>query len=543
MNPRLLAALAILALGLGGLGLGVLTSGSDKDATSGLREPVLDRIAPPDPVADQVAPQNTVTTADLESCPENRLPAEGAPVQGSVGLSAGGDATCSDIGMLNPLVFSLTDGATGLPVTELPSLNADAAGLEYLLSPDNTLLVVSAAPWLHVVDLQTWSQVHAVRMPAHPERLRSIIPLDPQFWSPDGSKVYLRLGWHTRSRTGPAVHNDRRIWRLDVGTGTLTALPDLPFDSLLQPAISEDGRLLFALAFDRDDRSYHWVARGDPFLSIVDLDSGQEVRRIPLPGLKIGVDDEDATHRPAAVLDDSAGRYYIAHAASYTITVVDLKTGRVVTQTSIAAGTRPGQSLPTRLLDGLTSIFVTKVEAKGTGFHTRQAGLNLDGSLLFVTGTDQTDEDPEGTTPTGLRIIDTQTLKLVHQEEGIGKFVISDDGRYLFGTGFSSYFENHWAPQDGIGLKVLDLHTMQLAAHIEPDKAYEQLALTLDGRYLHLTSEGPGRIQTRQEGQDSCDDPCIKMILDVVDLDSFSLLVRHELEVWVSPISNWSYLR
>ena len=157
---------------------------------------------------------------------------------------------------------------------------------------------------------------------------------------------------------------------------------------------------------------------------------------------------------------------------------------------------RPHRLLaPTRLLDGLTSIFVTKVEAKGAGFHTRQAGLNLDGSLLFVTGTDQTDEDPEGTTPTGLRIIDTQTLKLVHQEEGIGKFVISDDGRYLFGTGFSSHFENHWAPQDGIGLKVLDLHTMHLAAHIEPDKAYLQLALSGfidDGvRFSRLRDAGP----------------------------------------------------
>jgi hypothetical protein len=66
------------------------------------------------------------------------------------------------------------------------------------------------------------------------------------------------------------------------------------------------------------------------------------------------------------------------------------------------------------------------------------------------------------------------------------------------------------------------------------------MALTLDGRYLHLTSEGPGRDEMRREGLDSCDEPCIELLVDVVDVESLRLVSRLESSVSMQPISKWN---
>ena len=482
-------------------------------------------------------------------CPSQELPAHGAPIQGSVGLRAGGHEACGNIGMLAPRVFTLTDGATGLPLQGPPGLNAGAGGLEFSISPDNHLLVVPTDSKLDVIDLQSWSQVFAVDFPEG-------VPLAPKAWSAEGAKLYLRLGWASRMRTGPSVYNDRRIWELDVTSGTLTRLPDLPFDSLLHLAVSDDGRRLYSLAFDRADTpwtagigngsasGHGWVVKGEPFLSVVEIGSGRELDRIPLPGLQLGEAEDGVTREPAAVLDGAAGRYYIVHADSDAVTVVDLVTRDVVTALAAA---RPRDSLPRRLLGSLRSLLVTTAEAKGSGFQGRQAALSGDGSLLFVTGMEQVSADVDdandetsGATPAGLRVIDTRTLKVLHREDGISEFVLSEDGRNLFGIGHASYFRNGWAPQDGAGLKVLDLRTLTLAAQVEAGRAYLNIALTRDGRYLHLTSEGPGRDRMRREGLGTCGEPCIELLVDVVEVESLKLVARHESSVSMEPISRWN---
>jgi hypothetical protein len=434
----------------------------------------------------------------------------------------GGHPACGASGRLAPIVWSLTDGATGLPLDGRPAFNASRNGIEYSVSPDNSLLAVSLAVELVVIDLRTWSEVAVVDFPG--------IPLDPQFWSPDGSKLYLRLGFGTRLRTGPALFSDRRIWELDIATMALTQLPDLPFDSMLSPAVSNDGRLLYALAFDRDDVGYYWVAGGDPFLSVIELSSGREVRRVPLPGLKLGTDAEEVTYTPAAVLDEARGRYCIAHADSEAVTVVDLVTGSA---SVVTASGEPSEGLPSRLLDGLASLFVSSAEAKGAGFHDRQAALSRDGSLLLVAGTDDT---TSGYLPAGLRVIDPHAGNLVHFEPGIDEFVVSRDGRYVFGIGCAHQFVEGWAPSDCAGLRVLDLETMELTAHVEPGRPYTGMALTLDGRYLHLTSEGAGRIEMREHGLDACDTPCIEVVLDVVEVGTWKVVARRESEASFAPV-------
>jgi len=474
-------------------------------------------------------------------CPSQELAARGAAIQGSVGVRAGGHDACGNIGMLAPRVFSLTDGSTGLPLEGQPGLNAGAGGLESSISPDNRLLVVTTDSRLDVIDLQSWSQVFGIDFPEG-------VPLAPQAWSADGSKLYLRLGWASRARTGPSIHDDRRIWELDVTSGALSRLPDLPFDSLLDLAVSGDGRRLYALAFDRDDRrsatGYGWVVKGEPFLSVVEIGSGRELNRVPLSGLRLGEGEDGVTRRPAGVLDDANGRYYVAHADSDAVTVIDLATNDVVTDLATA---RPREGLPRRLLGSLRSFFVSTADAKGSGSQSRQVALSGDGRLLFVTGmdaisadVDDANDETSGAAPAGLRVIDTRTLKVLHREDGINEFVLSNDGRYLFGIGYASYFKSSWAPQDGIGLKVIDLRTLRLAAQIEPGRAYLNMALTLDGRYLHLTSEGPGRDEMRREGLDSCDEPCIELLVDVVDVESLRLVSRLESSVSMQPISKWN---
>jgi hypothetical protein len=86
---------------------------------------------------------------------------------------------------------------------------------------------------------------------------------------------------------------------------------------------------------------------------------------------------------------------------------------------------------------------------------------------------------------------------------------------------------------------VLDLRTLTLAAQVEPGRAYLNMALTLDGRYLHLTAEGPGRDQMRQEGLDSCDDPCIDVLIDVMDVETLAVVSRAPSKVGVYPVSKW----
>jgi hypothetical protein len=365
------------------------------------------------------------------------------------------------------------------------------------------------------------------------------LPLDPQFWSPDGSKVYLRLGFGTRMRTGPALFNDRRIWELDTATMTLIRLPDLPFDSMLSPSVGGDGRL-YAIGFDRDDRGYLWAIDGEPFLSAVDLASGREVGRVPLPGLKLGADEELVTYEPAGVLDAASGRYYIAHAGTDAISVVDLTTWEVTTTHASARG-QP--ALPSRLLSGLTSLFVSNAEAKGGGFHTREAALSPDGRLLLVSGVDHTSaapDDPEDQTsasmPAGLRIIDTNTVQVLRFEDDIASFLIGDDGRFVFGAGCEHHFEHDWKPENCAGLKMLDLESMDLAAHIEPGRPYGSMALSLDGRYLHAASEGPGRTQMRKEGIDACDHPCIQVILDVIEIESLRVIATQDSETGALPL-------
>jgi hypothetical protein len=322
----------------------------------------------------------------------------------------------------------------------------------------------------------------------------------------------------------------------------------LPFDSLLDLTVSADGRRLYALALDRDDRrsqsGYGWVVKGEPFLSIVEVGSGRELDRLLLPGLLMGQGEDGVTREPAGVLDEAHGRYYVAHADSDAISVVDLQTGMVFTET---VSTRRSKSLPGRVLRGLASLVVSPAEAKGSGSQSRQVGLSRDGSLLFVTGMEQVsaevadaNDETSRAVPAGLRVIDTRTLKVLHREDGISEFTLSDDGRYLFGIGYASYFKNRWAPQDGVGLKVLDLRTLTLAARVEPGRAYLNVAPTLDGRYLHLTSEGPGRQQMRREGLDSCDEPCIELLVDVIDVESLRLVSRLESSVSMQPISKWN---
>jgi hypothetical protein len=463
-------------------------------------------------------------------CPDVELPPDGDPVTGSIAVVTGAYPGCPLYGRLVPIVFSLADGATGLRLPDLPPLNASTNGLEYSISPDSSLLAISATPVVHVIDLRTWSQLAAVEFPDG-------VPLDPQVWSPDGSKLYLRLGWSGRTRTGPSVHSDRRIWQFDVATRTLTHLPDLPFDSMLHPQISDDGRLLYALAFDREDRDYLWAVKGEPFLSVVELATGRELTRIPLPGLKVGTDEEYVTHRPAAVLDDAARRYYLAHADSDKVTVIELASGNVAT-TSISA--KGGKSLPARLLDGLESLFFSKAEAKGNGFYRRQASLSSDGRLLLVTGMDEVHDEDARATPAGLRIIDTATLEVLHREEGVSRFILTEDGRYALGIGHASYFERRWTPEGGYGLKVLDLETMQLAAHVESGRTYTSMALTLDGRHLHLTAYDPTWAQMRQRGLKACIDPCTtEVVLDVIDVETWTLVSRQPLEAPYRAISRW----
>jgi hypothetical protein len=54
------------------------------------------------------------------ACPSDELPSTGAPVRSSVAVYIGGHPACTKSGLLAPIVYSLVDGATGLPPADRP---------------------------------------------------------------------------------------------------------------------------------------------------------------------------------------------------------------------------------------------------------------------------------------------------------------------------------------------------------------------------------------------------------------------------------------
>lgn len=258
--------------------------------------------------------------------------------------------------------------------------------------------------------------------------------------------------------------------------------------------LSPDGTRLYMFAYGFN--LYSGLPEGDPALLEVDADTGEVTRRLELPDVTIGQREEQggsagvqyAMYFPARVMSPDGRRYYVAHADSETVTVINLEA------MSIESSAEPKR--PTSVWGSiggfLGGLLVSEAEAKGGLYRSKQALLSPDGQVLYVTGSysGYPEDDPEGKFPLGLKAIDARTMTIMWEEEGVDSIALSLNGGTVYAVGFSSEWSeataNEYWPINyvGIGVKALGARDGEVIAHINPDAVYDRLLLTPDGQHL-----------------------------------------------------------
>jgi dipeptidyl aminopeptidase/acylaminoacyl peptidase len=410
------------------------------------------------------------------------------------------------------------DSATGqdLPGYEPFDMGHWATSLN---SPDGQMLAAVIGPTqeassgrLHLFDLDAWRETFQLDEPTG--------SIHPFAWSPDSARLF-------------AVA-EKQLWVVDVHQEAARPLADFDFwmDDL---KVSPDGETLYLFAFDQSDPTAFMV-RGDPFLVAVDADTGKIEGQVALPGVLVGKRHEEgpdgefyAVYLPARAMSSDGSRYYIVHPDSDQVTIVDLE--NMAVEQTVEVATR--QSPLERLGSSILGLVLSSAEAKGGLNVGRQALLSPDGRWLYITGVEDAAPDipPNGRKPLGLKVVDTQTMDVVYEEESIGSIALSPDGRWLFGTGWAYEYTqvaaNEFKSDDfqGWGLKVIDARSPALVAHINPDGIYEQMAVSADGRYVYLVAGAWAEEAGRNQGR--CSTPC--QLINVFDVEGRQVVAERQI--------------
>lgn len=246
---------------------------------------------------------------------------------------------------------------------------------------------------------------------------------------------------------------------------------------------------------------------GDPFAVTIDPSTGEVGEQIAAPGLILGQRREqpdgaateiNMLRYPDMAVSPDGGTAYIAHADDDRVTVVDLRAGEAVTFTP-----ERSRSLLSRFGSWLGGIFVSEASAKGGAYFRRQVELSPDGRWLYITGTGAEfcagDEwfPCVDSAPAGLRVIDTGSMQVVAEQEGIGAISFSADGSRIFGG--ARAFHNEPDEEGGklvpYGPYILDAATHGLVA-IAPQPLGGALVPSTDPRYAFMLLMNPaGRIR------------------------------------------------
>lgn len=379
-------------------------------------------------------------------------------------------------------------------------------------SPDGRTLAfivrpTSIAPVVQLLDISS---------PGPPQ------PADPIEWTEDptdGERVSLgTLVWSADSRNlfwfRSRLFEKTELWSLNIET--LKGGPIAITGSWTDPLLSPDGRLiyLFGNPCCASNRP------GPPYVFAIDTTTGEEVDRAELPGLIVGSPPDSPDHpfldlSPGITITPDGARIYIAHADSERVTAIDTNPLRPQPPEAVQ---RP-QPLAGRLTSWLLDQLVTRAEAKSVT-NSRVTHSSTDGRLLYITGSDAIvcEYDPHsycGREPLGLQLIDLESMQLIHHEPRIERFLITPDGRWLIGTGSDRYWSNdeQRTVTDALGLKVLDAVTGQLAAHLDPGAAIEDIAISPDSRHLYYLSD---------PHDPRCTAPC--RTITIVDLETAEVI-------------------
>jgi DNA-binding beta-propeller fold protein YncE len=245
---------------------------------------------------------------------------------------------------------------------------------------------------------------------------------------------------------------------------------------------------------------------------------------------------------PGWTLAPAGDRIYVVDPESTRISVVDLDRLEV----EQVARLTPPESPLERLGGWLRDRVVTRAEAKGGLYHTRQVEVSADGTRLYITGTDgDTCASNPGLdcarVPLGLLVVDTATMQLVHEEPLVDAFVLTPDGSRILATGTYSDWSDHDSDDEtvlgytGTGLKILDAETYEVLAHVRPDGLlWSHPAITRDGRFAHATIEGAG-LDAAQEENAACTEACTLLL--VINLERGEIVAERSFDAYyVQPI-------
>lgn len=237
----------------------------------------------------------------------------------------------------------------------------------------------------------------------------------------------------------------------------------------------------------------------------VDAATGEQVREVELPGV-LGRVLWSAGGERAYGFDSSARR----------MTIVDLEAMAIERTVEL-----PDGAFPTLFPFG--------------------TDISPDGRWLYLSAVDEMAECTEllngpciVNRPLGLQVIDLNTMAIVHEEPDINWLFVSPDGRWVIGFGFmldyrglSPGFTKYQTEVVPLGVKVIEVGSWEVA-HLAPEMAFSSPVLSPDGRYVYLTSNGPGKQVRRGSFWPPCTEEC--SVITVIDLETLEVIATRVLD-------------
>jgi DNA-binding beta-propeller fold protein YncE len=357
-----------------------------------------------------------------------------------------------------------------------------AGWVQQKVSPDGRrLAVIDDTQQIRLFDLHAWpSETQGPRLSGFVNDLA---------FSADSQSLY----WAAPTRTDSAHGMPREYWLQRFTPGgepqPLLALPPTFIPQALR--IIGQRAILYGQATSNDN-----LAEDLPQLLFIDLERAQIATELRLAGLQAGqftqkVMPDQNPYRmliPGLAWDLPRQRLYIAHAASDTVTVVDLAQASIRQTTQITP--RAG------LLEWVVGLGARSAAAKMVPGVRRTLALSPDGTRLYLSGTrSELIEDQQRSlwreVPLGLLIVSTADLSEVQRLTlPVSELALSPDGNTLLLTGIQSESRaNDQNPPSNrpSGLYVFDTATLTIRAHLEPNIHFGLRGFSANGRFGYVT--------------------------------------------------------
>jgi hypothetical protein len=428
------------------------------------------------------------------------------------------------------------DPVSGEELAWWPPLNSGQAS-SGVPSPDGRLLA-----WTWHQDQSSPALLSVIEPATRRVRFTLTEPSDLGLltWAPDGSVLYaVKEDVHPWPAGQPGANvRGGAIWAIDPEGGEARELAVV--DHQIWWLQASDSKLV-ALGFD-SEQCCGIDIDGDPFVVTVDTATGEVGEPMPIPGLLVGQRFEEQgdartqmnmLRYPDLAISPDGDRAYVAHADSDLVTVINLVVGTRETVTPTRS-----QTLLGRLGSWLGGVFVSEASAKGGAYFRRQAEVSPDGRWLYVAGVEaQVCEDDASfpcveNAPSGLRVIDTESMEVIAEQEGIGEIAFTADGSRILGWALAFDYRSDGDRADLVpyGPYVLDAATHELIAEAATPLG-GHLVPSTDPRYAFTGLEGPGRQASLTNGG-QCVEACT--VIAVIDVETATVVGRHEYRGYLS---------